>query len=177
MIIQTEEQRDEHKRIYILSIVVRMKYPILVADPDLQMGGEGRQGLAFTRPWDGGGGGRGLLSPDPGMGGEVGACFHQTLGWGGRPQFGLKISGGGRRAPRAPPLDPPLNTHKLIIYLFLQPLALATPSRYLLRRGDIMQVVEDSKSPLKRLKPKLKSICMFLFNDLLLLAKKKRYEC
>ena len=46
-----------------------MKYPILVADPDLQMGGRG---------------GRGLLSPDPGMGGgEVGACFHQTLGWGG----------------------------------------------------------------------------------------------
>ena len=47
-----------------------MKYPILVADPDLQMGGRG---------------GRGLLSPDPGMGGgEVGACFHQTLGWGSR---------------------------------------------------------------------------------------------
>ena len=129
-----------------------------------------------------------MLSPDPGMGveevgacfhqtlgwgGEVGACFHQTLGWGGRHQFGLKISGGGR-APRAPPLDPPLNTHRLIIYLFLQPLALATPSRYLLRRGDIMQVVEDSKSPLKRLKPKLKSICMFLFNDLLLLAKKEK---
>ncbi|XP_073251927.1 uncharacterized protein [Porites lutea] len=54
-----------------------------------------------------------------------------------------------------------------------KPLALATPSRYLLRRGDLMQVVEDSKSPLKRLKPKLKSIYMFLFNDLLLLAKKK----
>ena len=47
-----------------------MKYPILVADPDLQMGG----------------GGRGLLSPDPGMGG-------------GRPQFGLKISGGGGGPP------------------------------------------------------------------------------
>ena len=135
-----------------------MKYPILVADPDLQMGGGGR-GLLSPDPGMGGGG-RGLLSPDPGMGG-------------GRPQFGLKISGGGR-APRAPPLDPPLNTHKLIIYLFLQPLALATPSRYLLRRGDIMQVVEDSKSPLKRLKPKLKSICMFLFNDLLLLAKKEK---
>ena len=56
-----------------------------------------------------GGVGRGLLSPDPGMGGEVGACFHQTLVWGGgrgllspdpgmgggRHQFGLKISGGG----------------------------------------------------------------------------------
>ena len=139
-----------------------------------------------------GGGGRGLLSPDPGMGvEEVGACFHQTLGWGGGGGRGLLSPdpgmGGaasvwsknqwGGRAPRAPPLDPPLNTHRLIIYLFLQPLALATPSRYLLRRGDIMQVVEDSKSPLKRQKPKLKSICMFLFNDLLLLAKKKRYEC
>ena len=125
-----------------------MKYPILVADPDLQMGGRG---------------GRGLLSPDPGMGGAASVWSNNQ--W------------GGGRAPRAPPLDPPLNTHRLIIYLFLQPLALATPSRYLLRRGDIMQVVEDSKSPLKRLKPKLKSICMFLFNDLLLLAKKKRYEC
>ena len=60
-----------------------MKYPILVADPDLQMGG-GEVGACFhqTLGW-GGGGGRGLLSPDPEIRG------------GGRPQFGLKISGGG----------------------------------------------------------------------------------
>lgn len=54
-----------------------------------------------------------------------------------------------------------------------KPLALATPSRYLLRRGDIMQIVEDSKSPLKKLRPKYKAMYMFLFNDLLLLTKKK----
>ena len=57
-----------------------MKYPILVADPDLQMGGRGGRGLLSPDPGMGGGG-RGLLSPDPGMGvEEVGACFHQTLG-------------------------------------------------------------------------------------------------
>lgn len=55
-----------------------------------------------------------------------------------------------------------------------KPLALATPARYLLRRGDLMQVsVEDSRNPLKRLRPKFKPVYMFLFNDLLLLAKKK----
>lgn len=54
-----------------------------------------------------------------------------------------------------------------------KPLALATPSRYLLRRGDLLQVVEDSKSPLKLLRPKFRPIYVFLFNDLLLLAKKK----
>ena len=136
-----------------------MKYPILVADPDLQMGGRGGRGLLSPDPGMRGGD-RGLLSPDPGMGGGAASVWSKNQ-WGGGP-------------PRAPPLDPPLNTHRLIIYLFLQPLALATPSRYLLRRGDIMQVVEDSKSPLKRLKPKLKSISMFLFNDLLLLAKKEK---
>ena len=57
-----------------------MKYPILVADPDLQMGGRGGRGLLSPDPGMRGGD-RGLLSPDPGMGG-------------GRPQFGLKISGG-----------------------------------------------------------------------------------
>lgn len=62
-------------------------------------------------------------------------------------------------------------------YVFTQPLALATPARYLLRRGDLMQVsVEDSRNPLKRLRPKFKPVYMFLFNDLLLLAKKKRYD-
>ena len=40
-----------------------MKYPILVADPDLQMGGRG---------------GRGLLSPDPGMGSEEQRSSVQT---------------------------------------------------------------------------------------------------
>ncbi|KAJ7379711.1 Rho guanine nucleotide exchange factor 26 [Desmophyllum pertusum] len=54
-----------------------------------------------------------------------------------------------------------------------KPLALATPSRYLLRRGDLMHVVEDSRNPLKRLRPKFKPMYMFLFNDLLLLVKKK----
>lgn len=54
-----------------------------------------------------------------------------------------------------------------------KPLALATPSRYLLRRGDIMEIVEDTRSPLKKLRPKYKLLYMFLFNDLLLLTKKK----
>ena len=40
-----------------------------------------------------------------------------------------------------------------------------------------MQVsVEDSRNHLKRLRPKFKPVYMFLFNDLLLLAKKKRYD-
>lgn len=38
-----------------------------------------------------------------------------------------------------------------------------------------MQIVEDSRSPLKKLRPKFKPIYMMLFNDLLLLTKKKRY--
>ena len=63
-----------------------------MADIDLQrMGG-------------GGGGGSHPDHPDPAIrGGGAVANFFQPFG----PQFGLKITGG-REAPRASPLDPPL---------------------------------------------------------------------
>ena len=107
------------------------------------------------------------------VGGEVGACFHQTLGWGGRPQFGLKISGGGR-APRGP--SPGSATE----YSQVDNLFIFAASRV----SDAISISAQTRwyyascgglqEPLKRLKPKLKSICMFLFNDLLLLAKKEK---
>ena len=55
-----------------------------MADPDLQIRGQGG----------------GPPDPDPGLQ----KVFFRPFG----PQFGLKIRGGGGRAPRAPPLDPPL---------------------------------------------------------------------
>ena len=65
--------------------------PLSVPDPDLEIRGKG-----------GGGAGGGDVLPDPGITGEPGL---QKINFG--PPFGLKIRGGGGRAPQAPPLDPP----------------------------------------------------------------------
>ena len=80
----------------------------------------------------------------------------------------------GGRAARAPPLDPPLNTHKLIIYLFLQPLALATPSRYLLRRGDIMQVVGGLQEPTEETKTQIEIYIHVSFQRFVTLGQKEK---
>ena len=51
-----------------------------------------------------------------GEGGEGG--LQKNIFWPFRPQFGLKITGGGR-TPWAPPLDPPLSLHDTnVSYLF-----------------------------------------------------------
>ena len=62
-----------------------------MADPDLQISG--------------GGGGGGHISGERG-----GRAFE--------PHFGLKIRGGGR-APRAPPLDPPLKLGEVMTMLLI----------------------------------------------------------
>ena len=62
--------------------------------------------------------------------------------------------------------------------VLLQPIALISSSRYLLRRGDLMyvQVGEKGKKGKVKVKPTLKPTYLFLFSDLVLIAKKKRYR-
>ena len=65
-----------------------------MADPDLRRGGGG--GAVIQTPRGGGGGGRAF-----------------------GPHFGLKIRWRGGRAPRAPPLDPPLKLGEVITMLLI----------------------------------------------------------
>ncbi|KAK3715470.1 hypothetical protein QZH41_018489, partial [Actinostola sp. cb2023] len=54
-----------------------------------------------------------------------------------------------------------------------KPIALVSANRWLLRRGEVVLVIEQLRSPISKKKLKLKPVYMFLFNDLLLITKKK----
>ncbi|XP_032236397.2 rho guanine nucleotide exchange factor 26 isoform X2 [Nematostella vectensis] len=59
-----------------------------------------------------------------------------------------------------------------LIEFAVKPVALVSSNRWLLRRGEVLLVTEEFKSPLRK-KIKTKPVYMFLFNDLLLMCKKK----
>lgn len=64
--------------------------------------------------------------------------------------------------------------HHLFI-LFLQPFPLVSSSRWMVKRGELTAFVEDSGIFLKR--TSRQQVYFFLFNDVLIVTKKKRLVC
>lgn len=69
----------------------------------------------------------------------------------------------------APPASPALPT----VYLFLQIFPLISQARWLVRHGELVELVPMPAAPPAKLKLSSKAVYLHLFNDCLLLSRRK----